>query len=61
MSNHKRGRPKNSRSGCLMCKPNKANGANKDILGHAGFGKIRAAASARQDMALSRFDEAPIQ
>lgn len=23
---HKRGRPKNSRAGCLMCKPNKMNG-----------------------------------
>lgn len=25
--NHKRRRPKNRRAGCLMCKPNKANGA----------------------------------
>ena len=25
--NHKRGRPKNARAGCLMCKPQKANGA----------------------------------
>jgi hypothetical protein len=24
---HKRGRPKNRRAGCLMCKPHKANGA----------------------------------
>ncbi len=24
--NHKRKRPKNSRAGCLLCKPNKANG-----------------------------------
>lgn len=24
--NHKRGRPKNQRAGCLMCKPHKANG-----------------------------------
>ena len=24
---HKRKRPKNRRSGCLMCKPHKANGA----------------------------------
>lgn len=24
--NHKRGRPKNRRSGCLFCKPHKANG-----------------------------------
>lgn len=39
---HKRGRPKNSRSGCLMCKPNKMNGWAKNAkLGHTGFGKIR--------------------
>jgi len=25
--NHKRGRPKNRRAGCLLCKPWKANGA----------------------------------
>lgn len=27
--NHKRRRPKNSRAGCLMCKPHKANHAKK--------------------------------
>lgn len=27
--NHKRGRPKNRRSGCLLCKPHKANGADR--------------------------------
>jgi len=26
MSHHKRGRPKNRRAGCLMCKPWKVNG-----------------------------------
>jgi len=25
--NHKRGRPKDRRAGCLLCKPHKANGA----------------------------------
>lgn len=25
--NHKRGRSKNARAGCLLCKPHKANGA----------------------------------
>ena len=29
MANHKRGRPKNRRAGCLMCKPHKANGTRK--------------------------------
>lgn len=27
MAHHKRGKPKNARSGCLLCKPHKANGA----------------------------------
>jgi len=27
MAHHKRGRPKNRRAGCLLCKPHKANGA----------------------------------
>jgi hypothetical protein len=27
MANHRRGRPKNRRAGCLLCKPHKANGA----------------------------------
>lgn len=29
MAHHKRRRPKNRRSGCLLCKPWKANGAKK--------------------------------
>lgn len=29
MANHKRKKPKNSRAGCLMCKPHKANGAKE--------------------------------
>lgn len=28
---HKRGRPKNRRAGCLLCKPWKQNGAKKDL------------------------------
>jgi hypothetical protein len=27
--NHKRKRPKNKRAGCLLCKPHKANGADR--------------------------------
>jgi hypothetical protein len=48
--NHKRGRPKNRRAGCLFCKPNKMNGWNKEKLGHRGFGKLRDAAHTREDM-----------
>ena len=29
--NHKRGRPKNRRAGCLLCKPHKANGAKGKV------------------------------
>lgn len=29
MSHHKRGRPKNRRAGCLMCKPWKMNGGKR--------------------------------
>lgn len=40
--NHKRGKPKNARAGCLMCKPNKANGYHdRKELGHIGFGNVR--------------------
>ena len=47
--NHKRGKPKNARAGCLLCKPNKMNGWNKLTLGHQGFGKLRAAHHAEND------------
>lgn len=48
--NHKRGKPKNSRAGCLMCKPNKMNGINKDIWQHYGFGKLRDTIHAKEDL-----------
>lgn len=32
MAHHKRKRPKNRRAGCLMCKPHKANGADKRTM-----------------------------
>ena len=52
--NHKRKRPKNARSGCLMCKMNKCNGAKnargKGVLGHFGFGKLRDAYHAAIDL-----------
>lgn len=31
--NHKRGRPKNRRAGCLWCKPHKMNGYNDESIG----------------------------
>ncbi len=33
--NHKRKRPKNSRAGCLLCKPWKANGCSGKARGDA--------------------------
>lgn len=30
MAHHKRGRPKNRRAGCLLCKPWKVNGVNTE-------------------------------
>lgn len=50
--NHKRKRPKNARAGCLLCKPNKMNGWNKQKLGHCGFGKLRRLAAAIADARL---------
>lgn len=48
--NHKRGRQKNARAGCLMCKPNKMNGWNKDNFAHKGFGKIRKSLNTKLDI-----------
>ena len=48
---HKRKKHPNTRAGCAMCKPQKKGGANPDkVLGHKGFGKLRALFNARQDM-----------
>ena len=51
---HKRKKPKNSRSGCLMCKANKINGYHKgrglEALGHHGFGKLRDVYHAYRDL-----------
>jgi hypothetical protein len=48
--NHKRGKPKKSRAGCLFCKQNKMNGLNKDNYVHYGFGKLRKLFHAKKDM-----------
>ncbi len=48
--NHKRGKPKNVRAGCLMCKPNKMNGWSKNKLGYTGFSPIKKRIHADQDM-----------
>lgn len=47
--NHKRRRPKNRRSGCLMCKPHKMNGA-KGSMCRCGFGGWRQQYHADRDV-----------
>lgn len=47
---HKRGRPKTSRAGCLMCKPNKMGRGREKVLGHKGFAAIRAARHSEKDL-----------
>ena len=46
MMNFKRGKPKNQRAGCLMCKPHKMNGYGHTKRPHTGlnktgFGKLK--------------------
>lgn len=48
--NFKRGKSKNQRAGCLMCKPNKMNGVNKDKLGHTGWSKLKNTILAKLDL-----------
>jgi hypothetical protein len=49
---HKRGRPKNRRAGCLMCKPHKMNGWGhmRDDLSHSNQ---RKELIAREDLKVS--------
>ena len=49
--NHKRGRPKRRRAGCLMCKPHKAGLTNDEkTLSKTGFGKLRKIVASKQDL-----------
>ena len=52
--NHKRGKPKSRRAGCMLCKPHKHQRHSKikreSELVLTGFGKLRAARHAREDM-----------
>ncbi|WP_312284120.1 hypothetical protein [Candidatus Igneacidithiobacillus taiwanensis] len=45
---HKRHRPKSTRAGCLLCKPQKRQGVNDESkVYHSGFGKIRRLSQAK--------------
>lgn len=57
--NRKRRRPKQSRSGCLLCKPNKLGKGMEKKLGHRGFGKLRKEAAADEDMGLAEALNSP--
>lgn len=46
--NHKRGRPKNRRAGCLLCKPHKGNGMHRKIWNRT-VQEIRARISDREE------------
>ncbi|SOD41332.1 hypothetical protein SAMN06298226_1627 [Nitrosovibrio sp. Nv4] len=51
---HKRGKPKNARAGCLMCKPHKMNGYHRgrglEQQGKTGFSNQRKEYLAGTDM-----------
>jgi hypothetical protein len=49
MANHKRGRCKNSRSGCLLCKPHKSNSL-KDTRGAQTRQEQKARVSEREQL-----------
>jgi len=49
MANHKRRRPKNRRSGCLLCKPWKMNGFSKRRIEAEQFGDHRRRLFAERD------------
>lgn len=48
--NHKRGKAKSGRAGCLLCKPNKLGRGMEHKLGHHGFGKLRNERHALDDL-----------
>jgi hypothetical protein len=50
MANHKRKRPKNSRAGCLLCKPWKANGVSSERPDAERFGDHRRRKAARKEV-----------
>ena len=50
MANHKRGKSKAARSGCLMCKPHKLGQGQEKYLGKRGFGKLRALLHSMSDL-----------
>ncbi len=50
MANHKRGRPKNSRAGCLMCKPWKVNGVGTESKEGEAFSDHKRRSAADEEL-----------
>ncbi len=57
MPHHKRRRPKNRRSGCLMCKPNKANGTSSRTGPNPGVALRERQAQIGQDEQLVEYKD----
>lgn len=51
---HKRGRTKQRRAGCLLCKPNKFGHGWERELGHRGFAKLRNENVAAMELRLAK-------
>lgn len=51
---HRRGRPRNRRAGCKLCKPWKANGYRTERADGERFGDHRRRDAARHELELSR-------
>jgi len=52
MAHHKRGRPKNSRAGCLLCKPWKMNGISTNSSQGEAFSDHKRRRSASEQIRL---------
>ena len=48
--NHKRGKPKTARAGCLMCKPNKVGHGKEYDYGHRQFANLRREAASNDEL-----------
>lgn len=57
MANHKRGRPKNSRAGCLLCKPWKMNGVSTEGAEGEAFSDHNRRSAADEEMRARQNDD----
>jgi hypothetical protein len=59
MAHHKRGRAKNQRAGCLLCKPHKMNGVKRRglVLGGGSWRQERSGAMKLSEQALEHDED----